>query len=244
MSSCCPKLGRTVGHFGKPARSVNTTFIHCTATSNKHFDADECNAYHLSLGWSCIGYHYLIKTDGTIQYGRDVERVPSAQSGYNTGSIAISLNGLKVSDFTEEQFSALRWLCTLINSAYGGRMRFRGHREVAAKECPVFDYRKVLGLDANGYMAGEAHPEPPTQGVIKMVRVAVDMATLGRGDEHPHVKVLQSLLVPLGGVRSIDGIFGEKTEAAVKQFQRDQGLGVDGICGRYTWERLFDAGDD
>ena len=35
-----------------------------------------------------------------------------------------------------------------------------------------------------------------------------------------------------------DGSFGAKTEAAVRAFQWDAGLGVDGICGPKTWAAL------
>jgi len=37
----------------------------------------------------------------------------------------------------------------------------------------------------------------------------------------------------------IDGIFGPRTEAAVRTFQRDQGLEVDGIVGLRTWKQLL-----
>ncbi|WP_411218733.1 peptidoglycan-binding domain-containing protein [Terribacillus saccharophilus] len=36
-----------------------------------------------------------------------------------------------------------------------------------------------------------------------------------------------------------DGIFGPDTRQAVINFQRNNGLGVDGIVGRQTWNRLF-----
>ena len=39
-----------------------------------------------------------------------------------------------------------------------------------------------------------------------------------------------------------DGIFGELTEEAVKDWQEAQGLAVDGIVGRKTWVSLFGAG--
>jgi peptidoglycan hydrolase-like protein with peptidoglycan-binding domain len=35
-----------------------------------------------------------------------------------------------------------------------------------------------------------------------------------------------------------DGIFGRKTDGAVRKFQSDQGLGVDGIIGPKTWAHL------
>ena len=37
----------------------------------------------------------------------------------------------------------------------------------------------------------------------------------------------------------LDGIFGGGTGAAVKQFQKMKGLGVDGVVGPETWKALF-----
>ena len=36
-----------------------------------------------------------------------------------------------------------------------------------------------------------------------------------------------------------DGIFGALTDQAVRNFQRDNGLQVDGIIGQKTWDKLF-----
>jgi len=146
-----PRLGETVEYFEKPERSVNVVFLHCSATSNPDIDVHDVHKWHLDRGWSGCGYNYFIKTDGTLQYGRDLEITPAAQSGYNTGSIAICLNGLEVEDFTDAQLERLLEFCSEIDSAYNG-IRFRGHKEVAAKDCPVFDYQKVLVLDSHGMM--------------------------------------------------------------------------------------------
>lgn len=108
--------------------------------------------WHKERGWSGIGYHYFIRKDGTIEGGRDVERIPSAQAGHNTGSIAICVHGLEKKEFTHMQRGALRALCLEINRLHGNGLRFRGHCEVAAKTCPVFDYRDWLDLDARGFM--------------------------------------------------------------------------------------------
>ena len=37
----------------------------------------------------------------------------------------------------------------------------------------------------------------------------------------------------------VDGIFGTKTVAAVRQFQQAKGLTVDGVVGKKTWEKLL-----
>ena len=52
--------------------------------------------------------------------------------------------------------------------------------------------------------------------------------------------VLQLLLQMRGVVKfgKIDGIFGDKTEAAVKEFQKLVGIYPDGMVGAKTWPAL------
>jgi N-acetylmuramoyl-L-alanine amidase len=38
---------------------------------------------------------------------------------------------------------------------------------------------------------------------------------------------------------AVDGIFGPRTEVAVRTFQQMNGLAVDGIVGPQTWQRLL-----
>jgi outer membrane protein OmpA-like peptidoglycan-associated protein len=143
------------GSFTKPARAVHTVFLHCSASDNPaHDSAAVIDSWHKANGWSGIGYHYFIRKDGTIEKGRDLEKTPAAQSEHNPGTIAICAHGLEISKFTDVQLSAVKALCTEINNAYGRTLKFRGHREVASKSCPVFDYKTLLDLDATGQMRG------------------------------------------------------------------------------------------
>ena len=64
------------------------------------------------------------------------------------------------------------------------------------------------------------------------------MNVLRKGSRGDDVKRLQGLL----GVAA-DGIFGNDTERAVKEFQRAKGLTADGIVGARTWAELEDSGD-
>ena len=72
--------------------------------------------------------------------------------------------------------------------------------------------------------------------------VAPDMPMLYRGGTGDAVKTLQEKLNAEGfDSGSVDGIFGAKTYAAVTAFQKANGLGVDGIVGKLTWGKLYDA---
>jgi peptidoglycan hydrolase-like protein with peptidoglycan-binding domain len=67
-------------------------------------------------------------------------------------------------------------------------------------------------------------------------------AHLARGEQGPAVKRLQQLLDKRGiSPGPLDGLFGPKTERAVRAFQRRAGLEVDGVVGEKTWTKLFAA---
>lgn len=59
------------------------------------------------------------------------------------------------------------------------------------------------------------------------------------GDRGHPVSTLQDLLVEHDADLDVDGIFGPKTEAAVKAFQEDEELAVDGIAGPTTWGEVI-----
>lgn len=61
------------------------------------------------------------------------------------------------------------------------------------------------------------------------------METIKRGSKGETVKVLQRKLNLLA-----DGIFGNLTEEAVREFQKSKGLTVDGIVGPKTWAAFGD----
>ena len=65
------------------------------------------------------------------------------------------------------------------------------------------------------------------------------MKTIRRGDKGKEVKTAQQLLNHKGyGAGSVDGIFGENTEKAVRALQKNYGITVDGIIGTDTWDSL------
>lgn len=70
--------------------------------------------------------------------------------------------------------------------------------------------------------------------------------TLKRGMTGDDIKELQELLNELDyGPLTVDGDFGKKTEAAVKEYQKENKLDVDGVVGPDTFaELLEDQGED
>lgn len=68
--------------------------------------------------------------------------------------------------------------------------------------------------------------------------------TIRKGSKGSVVKEMQSMLDRLGynlGICGMDGDYGTATDAAVRGFQREHGLVVDGVCGPMTWDALEKA---
>jgi peptidoglycan/xylan/chitin deacetylase (PgdA/CDA1 family) len=65
---------------------------------------------------------------------------------------------------------------------------------------------------------------------------------LRRGSTGSEVAYLQQALIKLGyNPGPMDGIFGSRTEQAVREFQADEGLAADGIVGNRTWAEIENA---
>lgn len=77
--------------------------------------------------------------------------------------------------------------------------------------------------------------------IISTTAIAAPVRQILRlGAQGSDVTELQSTLKLLGYFSgSVDGVFGESTDQAVKQFQQVAGLEADGVVGTATWDRLF-----
>jgi hypothetical protein len=70
--------------------------------------------------------------------------------------------------------------------------------------------------------------------------VKVTLKVLKNGSKNKQVETIQRLLTSLGySLGEIDGEFGNKTKAAVKKYQADNGLEADGVVGLMTWQKML-----
>lgn len=70
----------------------------------------------------------------------------------------------------------------------------------------------------------------------------ISFPLLRKGDVGTYVKILQAFLTAYKyniGNSGIDSEFGSDTESAVKRFQKNSGIEVDGIVGKDTWSKLM-----
>jgi peptidoglycan hydrolase-like protein with peptidoglycan-binding domain len=61
-----------------------------------------------------------------------------------------------------------------------------------------------------------------------------------KGMSGADVTALQALLVAHGyTVNAVNGVFDRSTDSAVRKYQADHGLAVDGIAGNNTWTSIL-----
>lgn len=96
-------------------------------------------------------------------------------------------------------------------------------------------YKYTFGIARPAY--SEESSTPVTSKII-----TVEVRQLEEGMEGKDVEALQAILIAKGyscGSYGSDGDFGKKTKDAVKNFQTDRKITVDGIAGAQTWKELL-----
>lgn len=127
-------------------RIINEIIIHCSATrEGADFCAKDIDKWHKARGWNGIGYHYVVRLDGTIEAGRALSKAGAHCYRHNANSIGVvyigglDKNGNPKDTRTEAQRLSLRNLVTALRHAYGlAESKVHGHNEYAAKACPCF----------------------------------------------------------------------------------------------------------
>lgn len=130
-------------------RAIDTIVIHCSATpAGKDYTARDIDRWHKNRGWKGIGYHFVIRLDGTIELGRPLAEVGAHVKGHNKHSIGICYigGGYKEPQDTRTvpQVHALRALALSLKSLFPDA-KVVGHRDLyAGKACPSFDVKSQL----------------------------------------------------------------------------------------------------
>ena len=97
--------------------------------------------WHKDKGWRDIGYHHVIRTNGTIEAGRPIEQAGAHTRGHNHDSIGICIAGGldgTTNGYTQAQLQSLEILCRGYADKYDATIH--GHNDVTnSKTCPNFD---------------------------------------------------------------------------------------------------------
>lgn len=142
--------------------------IHCSASrEDKDYTFNQLLKDHKSRGFTTCGYHFFIRKDGTVHYGRPLHIKGAHAAPYNTNSIGICYEGgcdskRRAKDTrTEKQKEVILELIlevlTAIKSAGGDprKVKIVGHRDLSPdldgdgivepaewiKQCPSFEVK-------------------------------------------------------------------------------------------------------
>lgn len=125
----------------KRREETNFLVIHCADTrKGQDFGARDIREWHLKRGWADIGYHYVIRRNGTIERGRKIMDVGAHVEGYNSESIGICMVG-KETNYEAAQWKSLRSLVTVLKRRFP-TADVVGHRDLDPTRkayCPGFD---------------------------------------------------------------------------------------------------------
>ncbi|OUW18598.1 MAG: hypothetical protein CBD18_02360 [Opitutales bacterium TMED158] len=134
----------------KTRSQTNKVILHCSATpEGRDITAADIKKWHLDRGWADIGYHFVVRLDGTIERGRHLHLQGAHTKGHNHDSIGICyIGGVEETDapqpawvakdtMTPEQETSVHYLMTAIRVLYGP-IPMEGHNEHSKKACPSF----------------------------------------------------------------------------------------------------------
>ena len=159
--------------------------IHHSASS-ANTTMEQVDQWHKNRGFSGIGYHYFIESNGNVRTGRPDWAVGAHAIGANNDSMGICLAGnFEQAPPTEEQITALAAKIKDIRKLYGD-IPYQGHKDVDPKEhptacpgrlfpwdelkkelseeaAPMGNWKNVIILDAKakGLISGEHNPDDP-----------------------------------------------------------------------------------
>ena len=129
-------------------RTINLFVIHCADTyATMDIGVKEIDGWHRKRGWSGIGYHFVIRRNGIVETGRQINLMGAHAEGFNANSIGIcyaggkGTNGKPEDNRTPEQKESLRKLIAELHAKYPGA-KVVGHHDLnPGKPCPCFNVK-------------------------------------------------------------------------------------------------------
>ena len=181
---------------------------------------------HKNKGWSCIGYHFYVRKDGSIYRGRQEDTIGAHAYGSNSTSLGICAEGNFEEDImSAEQKNSIIELVGYLKGKYGISTVIR-HKDVGSTACPGKNY--------------------PFEEIKNGKITEVNNIVVKEKVEGNVAKIQSKLNERYGFNIAVDNIYGKKTKKAlVKALQTElnrqynKGLVVDGEFGPVTRSRVI-----
>ena len=145
-------------------RKIDSIIVHCSATkAGQDFTAADIDRWHRERGFNGIGYHYVIRLDGRLEKGREIDLAGAHCKGWNERSVGIRYiggldeNGHPADTRTNAQKRVLYQVIMDLQRQYA-ILQVLGHRDTSpdlngdgviepyeyVKACPCFDVREFM----------------------------------------------------------------------------------------------------
>ena len=135
--------------FGVLSRRYSTDkiVIHHTGNSDRQgnyvdddLSAEEIHELHQNMGWVGIGYHFVVRKDGTIEQGRPIWSQGAHAQGENYHTVGIHVCGnFEIAYPTQAQIESLSYLVGWVAEKYDIECTNEGivgHRDLMPTACP------------------------------------------------------------------------------------------------------------
>lgn len=180
-------------------------------------------------GWIYIAYTGLVCAHGYFYEGRGIHHRTAANGTTSGNQNYYAVCGLlNMADVpTPEMLQTIKLAVAYLRQKGGAGKKIVGHKDLYNTDCP--------GPLTKYVRAGTFGGSPPVANKYPGYLIK-------RGMTGSVVKKCQKELIKEGfpvGPYKDDGIFGVRTEAAVRNYQVHKKLSVDGVIGPKTWGALF-----
>jgi N-acetyl-anhydromuramyl-L-alanine amidase AmpD len=251
------------GTLSKRAKTDMIVLHHADA---KSCTAQDIHSWHLNRGWTGIGYHFFVRKDGQIYRGRPEDVVGAHAANYNSNSIGICFEGKYTQEsMPKAQLEAGKELVAYLKDKYK-ITRVKGHRDLMATDCPGthFPFNEIAKA-SQSFVVSTINSNTSKENLVlsfqkaakaddktllpkygadgdygNETKEAMQKCVVKRRVIHKYkncTKLVQILLGFTGA--DIDGKCGPQTEKKIKEFQKKNGLVVDGAIGFNTWKVLL-----
>ena len=128
-------------------RHITLIVIHCSAVKpDQQSSAAQIDSWHRQRGFHLgIGYHYVIRRDGTLEMGRPEYMVGAHCKNHNQHSIGVcyegglNARGDPADTRTPQQRETMRQLINELRERYPKAIVVGHHNLNPLKACPCFD---------------------------------------------------------------------------------------------------------
>lgn len=219
MLNIIEKTYKLNGSLSTRTKTERIILHHAESTS---CTADDIDRWHKQKDYTCIGYHFFVKKDGTIYRGRQENSVGAHAYQSNHNSIGICFEGrYETEQMPDVQVEAGKELVAYLKNKYN-ISKVQKHSDVCNTSCPGknFKFDEIANV------------------TVKNVITSVEVKNEVKGN----VAIIQSTLNSRYGFNiAVDNIYGKETKKAlVKALQTElnkqynKALSVDGIFGNLT----------